>query len=68
VIDIAPAWTPGPTGGTVERRPTRVLVASADEVAVHDAYLAELDAESRGGCLWLRLAHFAVAEGAARAA
>jgi DNA polymerase-3 subunit epsilon len=32
-----------------------VLLPSPDELAAHDAYLATLDRESRGACVWLRL-------------
>ena len=35
--------------------PTRVLEPSADELAAHRAYLAEVDREARGRCLWLAL-------------
>ena len=37
----------------------RVLAPSAEEIAAHRAYLAELDRESRGACLWLALAQAA---------
>jgi DNA polymerase III subunit epsilon len=33
----------------------RVLMPSADELDLHRAYLAELQRESRGACLWLAL-------------
>lgn len=33
-----------------------VLLPSADEIAAHEAYLAALDRESKGACVWLRLA------------
>ena len=35
--------------------PTRVLEPSADELAAHRAYLAEVDREARGRCVWLAL-------------
>lgn len=53
-LDIA---LPG-TGQTVrgERPPLRVLLPSADEIAGHERVLAEIDKESKGGCLWQTLA------------
>jgi len=33
----------------------RVLAPSAEELAAHQAYLAELDREAKGRCLWLAL-------------
>ena len=33
-----------------------VLAPSAEEIAAHRAYLAELDRESKGACMWLALA------------
>ena len=33
----------------------RVLMPSADELDLHRAYLAELQRESRGACLWVAL-------------
>lgn len=38
----------------VERYTLTVLVASAEELAAHEQYLAELDKASRGGCVWMR--------------
>jgi DNA polymerase-3 subunit epsilon len=35
--------------------PIRVLAPSAEELAAHRAYLAELDREAKGRCLWLAL-------------
>ena len=35
--------------------PIRILAPSADELAAHLAYLAELDREAKGRCLWLAL-------------
>jgi DNA polymerase III subunit epsilon len=34
----------------------RILMPSIEELAAHRAYLAELDRESKGACLWLALA------------
>ena len=34
----------------------RVVAPSADELAAHAAYLAQLDRDSKGRCLWLQLA------------
>jgi DNA polymerase III subunit epsilon len=33
----------------------RVIAPTAEEIAAHDAYLAALDRDSRGHCLWLEL-------------
>ncbi len=33
----------------------RVLLPSEDELELHQAYLAELQRESRGACLWVLL-------------
>jgi DNA polymerase-3 subunit epsilon len=38
------------------RSPLRVVYASAQEVAAHDAYLTMVEQASGGRCLWLRLA------------
>jgi DNA polymerase-3 subunit epsilon len=69
-IDIAaPAGVAGSGGaadGTLpagNRPPLKVIVPTAAELAAHADYLAALDAESRGQCIWLR-----VAPGAAPAA
>jgi len=40
-----------PAGG---RAALRVIAPTAEELAAHAEYLAALDAESRGQCLWLR--------------
>jgi DNA polymerase-3 subunit epsilon len=37
----------------------RILAPSVEEIAAHRAYLAELDRESKGACLWLALARAA---------
>ena len=44
-----PAWI-GVMGGET------VVGLSADELAAHEAYLAALDRESKGQCIWLQLA------------
>jgi DNA polymerase-3 subunit epsilon len=33
----------------------RAVTPSADDIAAHEAYLAQLDRDSRGRCLWLAL-------------
>jgi DNA polymerase-3 subunit epsilon len=55
-IDIAAA--PSPLAGVAipsssERRPLIVIAPDAEELAAHAAYLAALDRESKGRCLWL---------------
>jgi len=45
--------------GGLDAVTVRVLAPSADEIAAHRAYLAELDRESKGACLWLALARAA---------
>ena len=37
-----------------DRRPLKVLMASAEELALHQAKLAEIDKTSDGQCLWLQ--------------
>ena len=37
------------------RAPLRVVAPTADELAAHAAYLAQVDADTRGGCVWLAL-------------
>jgi DNA polymerase III subunit epsilon len=66
-IDMAPRRGAEMEAGAVSvaRRPSGpllVTVPSADEIEAHRAYLAALDQESKGRCLWL------AAEAAARAA
>lgn len=36
-------------------KPLRVLLASAEELALHDSLLAEIDATSKGACVWSKL-------------
>jgi DNA polymerase-3 subunit epsilon len=62
-IDIAVPSAPIGGGGSAvsgrgEAAPAsvRVIEPSADELAAHDAYLAALDRDSRGRCVWLALA------------
>jgi DNA polymerase-3 subunit epsilon len=71
-IDIAVPATPAgsvagaPFAGCAGAvAPIRVLAPSADELAAHQAYLAALDKDSRGRCVWLALA--ASADGGASA-
>jgi DNA polymerase-3 subunit epsilon len=63
-IDMA-APTPGAADGgiggaaagwTGPRPPVRVVVPTPQELAAHQEYLAALDRECRGHCLWLALA------------
>jgi len=42
-------------GGASALPPVRVLAPSADELALHRAYLIELDRDAKGRCLWLAL-------------
>jgi DNA polymerase-3 subunit epsilon len=37
------------------RPPLLVVALSAEELAAHEAYLAQVDADTQGGCLWLAL-------------
>lgn len=55
MIDLgqAPAKAAEITLGTGQRRPTRVLRASLEELAAHEQVLAGIDKESKGKCLWL---------------
>jgi DNA polymerase-3 subunit epsilon len=51
--DAAPGAHPGAGGRQIERKPLRVIRASAAERADHERVLAAIDRETRGGCLWL---------------
>jgi len=54
IMDLTPAQDAGmQVTATTERRPTRVLRASDDELAAHDKVLAAIQKESKGKCLWL---------------
>lgn len=44
------------TAGEITQMKVRVLAASADELALHEAQLAEIDKASKGSCLWKQLA------------
>jgi DNA polymerase III subunit epsilon len=48
--DLRPSWQAG------ARAPIALIVPSSEELAVHREYLAALDAESKGRCVWLALA------------
>jgi len=48
--DLRPAW------GTGARASIALIVPSPEELVAHQEYLAALDAESKGRCLWLALA------------
>ena len=55
-IDIAvPALSATAHAGAAAPPPIHVLEPLAEELAAHRAYLAELDRETRGRCLWLAL-------------
>ena len=51
----APSASADNAAGTVGLPAVRVLAPSADELAAHRAYLAELDREANGRCIWLVL-------------
>ena len=51
--DTAPRTHAGAGGRQIERKPLRVMRASAAELADHERVLAAIDRETRGGCLWL---------------
>ncbi|GAB4118791.1 MAG: DNA polymerase III subunit epsilon [Sideroxydans sp.] len=50
-IDDERATEPGTEGGRVALA-VRVLAASADELALHEAQLNDIDKASKGNCLW----------------
>jgi len=52
VLPVAPFGTAG-LGMDGSRPPLRVIEPSEAELALHRAYLAALDAESKGRCVWL---------------
>jgi DNA polymerase-3 subunit epsilon len=51
----APSVGAGDATGASELPAIRLLQPSADELAAHAAYLAELDREAKGSCIWLAL-------------
>ena len=51
--DAAPRALAGAGGRLIERKPLRVIRASAAELAHHERVLAAIDRDTRGGCLWL---------------
>ena len=51
----APSVGAGDARGTSALPAIRLLQPFADELAAHAAYLAELDREAKGGCIWLAL-------------
>lgn len=57
IMDLDSEPAPGAgldeVGGPIERRPLRVLRASADELAAHDTVLAAIAKANKGKCLWL---------------
>jgi DNA polymerase-3 subunit epsilon len=55
-IELAvPSMGDGDAAGAAALPSIRVLMAFEDELAAHAAYLAELDRETKGGCIWLAL-------------
>jgi DNA polymerase III subunit epsilon len=54
---VAPAMTPGAAidGEVLAPVAVRVLAPTAEEWAAHHAYLADLNAASKGACVWLAL-------------
>ncbi|MBM3391031.1 MAG: DNA polymerase III subunit epsilon [Betaproteobacteria bacterium] len=60
-LDAAPVRSVQ-AGLTGERQAIRVLRAGEDELAEHERVLAEIDKDSRGGCLWKTLASVEFAE------
>jgi len=59
-----PGPSPGEAGaeGSFERPALPVLVASADELAAHQAMLGRIESHSKGQCLWLKLEPGAASE------
>lgn len=53
-LAVAPARTPSPVAAG-SSAPRRVLQASADELAAHEAWLDDLDKVCSGGSVWRRL-------------
>ncbi|MBI3149454.1 MAG: DNA polymerase III subunit epsilon [Betaproteobacteria bacterium] len=53
LMDLSPAFVPGAQGGGGERPPVRVLAANAGEAEDHVNYLASLQKDSGGRCVWL---------------
>jgi DNA polymerase-3 subunit epsilon len=43
-------------GGDTVRPPVRVLLASEEELALHEQQMADIDKASKGNCLWKQLA------------
>jgi DNA polymerase-3 subunit epsilon len=53
-MDLAPQGDAGlQLSARGERKPTRVLQASAEELEAHTKLLAAIQKESKGKCLWL---------------
>lgn len=53
LMDLAPAAVVGTEPGTRERLPLKLLAANAAEEQAHVQYIAALQLESGGRCLWL---------------
>jgi DNA polymerase-3 subunit epsilon len=51
----APSVGAGDTAGMAALPAVRLLAPSGEELAAHRAYLAELDREAKGRCIWLAL-------------
>jgi DNA polymerase III subunit epsilon len=54
-LEQVPAASASATGVPVERARLPVLGATEDEIAEHAKVLQEIQAESKGKCLWLKL-------------
>jgi len=55
LIDLEPPPVAASLLSSKERRPLRVLHASAEELAQHQALLRDIEKASKGKCLWLAL-------------
>jgi DNA polymerase-3 subunit epsilon len=51
--EVTPRAHAGKGSRQIERKPLRVIRASAAELADHERVLAAIDRDTRGGCLWL---------------
>ena len=54
--EVTPRAHADKDGRQIERKPLRVIRASAAELAEHERVLMAIDRETRGGCLWLAAA------------
>lgn len=53
LIDLGPAAVASPAAGGGERAPVKVVAAAAAEAEAHVGYLAALQKDSGGRCVWL---------------